>query len=134
MRSRQVSTSQTLRRRPRLDTQRSTVTDRWRHGKPCNVPRWRDRASHGPPTHSLPSGRQGLADIAAPLSDQGSLLAFGRTPAVVTKVSLWRLVEVDLCEPKHLLPVDMVDVDTNVSHQLRGDILAMLLDVRHPVV
>src|ERR1035441_4446262 len=64
----------------------------------------------------------GPRDHRSSSAGQSFPLAFGRTPAVVAEVALWRLVEVDLCEPKHLPLVDMVDVDTHVSHQLRRDI------------
>ena len=54
--------------------------------------------------------------------------------AVVAEGALRHLAEVDLGEPQHLPLVDVVDVDSHVSHQLRRDSRVVLLDVRHPVV
>jgi hypothetical protein len=56
------------------------------------------------------------------------------TPSVISEVSIGPFAEVDLGEPKHLLLIQMVDVDTNVSYQLRSNIPMVLLDVRDPVV
>ena len=80
------------------------------------------------------NGRAADRDVVGRSAGSSFPLAFGRTPAVVTEVALWRFVEVDLCEAQHLVLIDMVDVDTHVSHQLRRDIWAMLFDVRHPLV
>lgn len=44
------------------------------------------------------------------------LLPLWRTSAIVTEVALWRLAEVDLRESQHLLLIDVIDVDSHVSH------------------
>jgi hypothetical protein len=63
------------------------------------------------------------------------LLPFQLTPAVISEVSLWPSAEVvGLCEPKYLFLIQMVDVDTNVSYQLRSNIPMALLDVRDPLM
>lgn len=63
-----------------------------------------------------------------------ALLPFRFTPAVISEVPLWRFAEVGLREPKYLFLIQMVDVDTNVSYQLRSNIPMVLLDVRDPLV
>src|SRR5580700_5533352 len=67
--------------------------------------------------------------------DRWSLLGRGLlTPAPVSEVLAGFVAEVQLGEPEHLIIGQGINVDTDVGHDLCGDIGTMLFGIRHKMV
>lgn len=97
--------------------------------------------SHGPGPFQRQVQRSVTSTPGVPHSPDGpritptdSGLLPGPTPARVSEVAPWPFTEVDLCQPKHLFRIQVVDVDANVGHQLGGNIPMVLFDVGNPVM